>query len=332
MPQSQQRASRSVGLLGLGHALPEARRTNADPIFQQARLGAVLDGVSEAQLFTGVLERRVVSSGETAEALTVSAARAALEASGVDIHQIDRIYGCVSPSSHLVPNGLFEVHRQLGLSNTALVLPITTEFTTFVLSCALAKEAIASGACDYVLVACGSAWTQNMDYTNPHAWSVGDAASAVVLGPAERFVWLDHAVVTHSAAVDSMTLRPRSVETDHGPSTKATFQIAPEGIRAFLELGMTEPPRLLSTLMYKYDVAPGNLTLVSHQASARLMDRWAEQLRPAAYLSSLAELGNMTLATIGVNLARDSDKITTDYVGCIALGAGQHFAVSLIQR
>jgi 3-oxoacyl-[acyl-carrier-protein] synthase III len=331
MLDRQHIAARSVGLLGLGHALPETKRTNADPIFKQARLGAVANGVSEAQLFTGVIERRVVQSGETAEALTVNAARAAIAAAGVDANKIDRVYGCVSPSTYLVPNGLFEVHRQLGLRSDALVLPITTEFTTFVLGCAMAKEAIASGACEHVLVASGGAWSQNMDYGNPHAWSIGDAACAAVLGPAQRFLWVDHAVVTHSDAVDSMTLRPRSVETEHGVSTKATYQIAPDGIRVFLELGMTEPPRLLNALMHKHGVAAEELTLVSHQASGRLMDSWAEQIRPAAYLSSLAELGNMTLATVGVNLSRERDKITTGYVGCIALGAGQHFAVSLIK-
>ncbi|HWZ88889.1 MAG TPA: hypothetical protein VNW92_08560 [Polyangiaceae bacterium] len=50
-----------------------------------------------------------------------------------------------------------------------------------------------------------------------------------------------------------------------------------------------------------------------------------------AYLPTLAELGNMTLATIGVNLTMHHDKITTDNVGCIALVAGQHFVVGLIK-
>jgi 3-oxoacyl-[acyl-carrier-protein] synthase III len=324
--------AKSVGFVGLGYAVPERTRANADPIFKHARRGAVANGVSEAELFTGVLERRVVADGETAEGLTIAAARVALQASKIDPRKIDRVYGSVSPSANLLPNGLFEVHRQLELPMTTMVLPVNTDFTNFVVSCGLAKEAISSGACEYVLVACGSAWTQNLDYVNPHAWSVGDGAAAAVLGPSGRLQWLGHGLATHSAAVESMTLRSRPLDGGDGAVlSKPTFLISAQGIQAFLELGMSEPPRLLLSLMREHGVSADNLTLVSHQASARLMDRWAQQIQPRAYLSTLAELGNMTLATIGVNLAMHHDKITTDYVGCIALGAGQHFAVGLIK-
>src|SRR5450755_4535662 len=105
--------AKSVGFVGLGYAVPERARVNADPIFMHARRGAVANGVSEAELFTGVLERRVVADGESAEGLTIAAARVALQASKIDRRKIDRVYGSVSPSANLLPNGLFEVHRQL---------------------------------------------------------------------------------------------------------------------------------------------------------------------------------------------------------------------------
>lgn len=323
---------RPIGFLGLGHALPERKRNNADPLFQHARRGAEANGVSEADLFTGVLERRVVADGETAEAMTVTAAREALAAAGLAAREIDRLYGYVSPSANLLPNGLFEVHRQLELPVTCQVLPIHIDFTNFIVACGLAQEAIRAGVCKYVLVACGGAWTQNLDYANPHAWSVGDGAAAGVLGYTDELVWVGQAVATHSFAVESMTLRTREVDPQRGAAgAKPTFLISSQGVKAFLELAMTEPPRLLKGLMREHGVTPDKLTLVSHQASARLMDNWAQQLEPKAYLSTLAELGNMTLATVGINLALKGHEITTDYVGCIALGAGQHFAVGLIK-
>jgi 3-oxoacyl-[acyl-carrier-protein] synthase-3 len=313
----------------MGYALPERIRTNADPLFGQARTGAIANGVSEADLFAGILERRVVGEGETAEALTVAAAREALQAAQLSPERIDRLYGYVSPSANLVPNGLFEVHRQLELPSTTLVLPIHTEFTNFVLACALAKEAIASGACEHVLVACGGAWTQYMDYANPHAWSVGDGAAAAVLGPSSRMVWLGHAVVTHSYAIDAITLRVRG--DGNAAQARPTFSLSAEGVRVFLELGATEPPRLLLSLMQAHGVTADSMTLVGHQASTRLTESWAAQIKPKAYVSSLAELGNMTLATVGVNLARNRDALTTEYVGCISLGTGQHFAAGLLK-
>src|SRR6185437_13793486 len=121
-------------------------------------------------------------------------------------------------------------------------------FTNFLTGAALAAEAIDAGQCDYAVITCGAAWTRLMDYSQTHAWSIGDGAIAAVMGLTEYCVWLGHAFDTQSAHVNSMTLQVRPGET------RPTYRIHDEGVGVFLSCGMEVPPRLMQGLMKRFDV------------------------------------------------------------------------------
>jgi len=317
---------RSAGFIGMGTCLPPDVRFNNDPIFAREKSGGRFGDVRERDLFVGVKTRRVIAPDSAAEDLMVAAGHEALRKAGIGVERIQRLYGYASPSQHVTPNGLYKVHHDLGMRSDAWVIPVHSDFTNFLTGAALAAEAIEAGRCDYAMIACGAAWTRLMDYSQPHAWSIGDGAFAAVMGVTDHCVWLGHAFDTQSAHVNSMTLQMRPGEMH------PTYRIHDEGVAVFLSCGMQIPPRLMQALMARFDVAPEQLALVTHQASERLMNHWAEILRPKEYLSTLATLGNMTLATVGVTLALQYESIRAPYIGCLALGAGSHFAAAMLRR
>ncbi|HEX9940334.1 MAG TPA: 3-oxoacyl-[acyl-carrier-protein] synthase III C-terminal domain-containing protein [Longimicrobium sp.] len=330
---------RPVGLLGLGHAVPPHVRHNDDPVFSAVRGAARHGSVAEAELFTGMRERRFLAPGEAIEELMVQAGRQALAQAGVDAARVDRLYGYASVSEYLAPNGLFQVHAGLGLPRRAMVVPVNNEFSNFITSCILAWEAIAAGHCEYALVTCGSAWSRNMDYELPHALVVGDGAGAALLGPSARMRLVGHAAESSSGDYHVMGMKARVTERANGRRLLVdasglpvpTYEIGDQGVRAFLEEGMSGPPRLVQELFHRHDVDPAEVTLVTHQASRALLAHWGEQVRPAKHLDTFEALGNMGLASIPVTLAQRCAEVTTPYLAMVSLGPGTHITALLVQ-
>jgi 3-oxoacyl-[acyl-carrier-protein] synthase III len=331
---------RSVGLLGVGHALPEQVRRNDDPVFAGVRGSAHHGKVTEAQLFTGMRERRVLAAGETVEALMVRAGQEALGRAGVEASQVDRLYGYASVSEYLTPNGLFLVHAGLGLPRRAMVVPVNCEFSNFITGCILAWEAIAAGHCEYALVACGSSWSRHMDYALPHSTVVGDGAGAALLGPSARMRLVGHSAETSPGDFHVMGMKvhvPPPGAGGQAPVDAAgvpvpTYLIRDDGVRAFLEEGMSGPPRQVRELLRCHGVDPAQVALITHQASRGLLAHWAQEIQPAQHLDTFAELGNMGLASVPVTLSLRGQEIAAPYLVLSSLGPGTHFTALLLQR
>lgn len=326
-----------VGFLGFGYAVPERVRTNDDPLFAELRQGAQYQGVSESDLFTGMKERRVLDEGVPLESLMVEAAQRALVDADLPASRMERLYGYASWSEYLSPNGLYHVHHALGLSPSALVVPVNSDFTNFLLSSVLAREAILSGRCRQVMVCVGSSWTRNVDYANAHAPPMGDAAGAAIVGPSEHWVIVDHRTETLGGEYHTMSLKPRPrVKSDRperpDEGLRPTFRINEDGIKNFLQNGMRAPQQLVLGMLAAHGLTPADVALIGHQTSRKLMDAWAEAIKPREYPQNFERYGNMTSAAGPVLLAEFREQFTAPYVVYIALGLGSHFSVLLLRR
>jgi 3-oxoacyl-[acyl-carrier-protein] synthase-3 len=315
----------SVGIVGLGHALPASVRTNDDPLFRGIRRQH-----AESELFYGVSERRVLAAGEAVEELMLEASRSALRAAGVDPSRIDRLYGTASISEYITPNGLFRVHRDLGLPSRSLVLPINAEFTTFILSCVLSWEAIAAGHCRHALVACGAHWTPHVDYAMPYSMVIGDGAAAAVIGPSGRLLFVDYATETLSELYDVMHIRTRPRQP--GAERDPAFTIQEAGHHAFTTQGVEVPARLALGLLKKHGISSDQVALVSHESSKRLIDAWAERIRPAEYPEHLETLGDIPGCSVPMTLSMCESSLRSPYIVLISPGTGVHFAALLLKR
>ncbi|MGO4705576.1 3-oxoacyl-[acyl-carrier-protein] synthase III C-terminal domain-containing protein [Microvirga sp. 2MCAF38] len=320
--------TKSIGFLGFGSALPDHVRCNDDPVFDALRNSASADAAGEKALFYGNKERRCLAQNESLAGLVANAGHAALNDAQMATHSIDRLYGYLSVSDYIAPNALYDVHRIMGLPVDTLVVPVQSEFSNFLLSATLATEAILAGNAKTALVAVGAGWTRNMDYSQGHAIGIGDGAGAAVIGESERFVVVDWASDTFSNEYGAMAMH----HWPHKGLAYPTYGIDPSsGVQAFLSTGMDGPPRLIKRLLDKNGVAPRDVTLISHQATQKLLDHWNEQIQPAAYLDTFESLGNMVIASIPVTLAQRHSEIRTPWLVMVGLGIGAHQMALLIR-
>ncbi|MDC0719220.1 3-oxoacyl-ACP synthase [Nannocystis bainbridge] len=313
-----------VGILGFGHALPDCIRHNDDPLFA---------ALPPAGPFTGFRERRVLAAGERVETLGVRAARAALADAGVAAGAIDRLYGAVSPSEHLLPSGLFALHAELGLRSDATVVPIGGEFVNFVVALTSACEAVAAGRCERALVVVAAGWSRVVDYGDAGAFGVGDGAGAVVVGRGGSLRFVDEIGETHGALHAAMTVQlraPRHAEPGAGPRPTFVFEAAAR--RVYAELSTAAPARLWGALLARHGLVPAEVALVTHQPNQPALAAWQQQLGPGELPSVVETLGNCTLATSAIVLSLHARTLRCRHVVVLGLGIGQNFSALLLRR
>jgi 3-oxoacyl-[acyl-carrier-protein] synthase-3 len=88
----------------------------------------------------------------------------------------------------------------------------------------------------------------------------------------------------------------------------------------------------VARLLARHGLSGKDVSLVSHQASSVLMDAWKQAIQPAAYLQTLEEFANVTVANIPLNLAYHFDRIATEWVVLLAVGIEMHTNATLLRR
>lgn len=320
-----------IGILGCGMAVPDTIRRSDDPIFSAIHRQASEAGVAEADLFNGIEERRILTEGERLPDLALAAAQQALLNAKRPASVVDRLYGYLSVSEYVAPNTLFELHPRLGLADSTAVLPINCEYSNFVMSLVLAWEAMLAGHSRCALVVCAQNWTQHMDYSQGHSFSVGDGAGAAVVGRGSRLAFRDYMVQTLNASYGAMTMKHRPL-TQEPERYHTTFRFEEGGVRSVLQDGMNGPVNMVNALLRRNGIDPSDVALFSHQATRDLIDHWTTHIKPARLYNTLAKYGNMTMATLPVNLASFWTDIRERYVVLVAVGLGYHQAALLLER
>jgi 3-oxoacyl-[acyl-carrier-protein] synthase III len=131
--------------------------------------------------FRGSIERRVLGTTETSVALEVEAARAALEASGLRVEDIDlMIVGSFRPDTIGVGNAAF-VARELGLHAPAFNLESACSSSVVALhtACGLVQ----AGHYRRILCVTSCTYTRDADAASSLSWFLGDGAGAFIVGP-----------------------------------------------------------------------------------------------------------------------------------------------------
>ncbi|SDP18219.1 3-oxoacyl-[acyl-carrier-protein] synthase-3 [Actinopolyspora xinjiangensis] len=330
-----------AGVIGCGYDVPRHVRRNDDPAYDQLNRSRNRHGLFESDMFYGLDRRRFLEADETVEDLMENACLRALDRAGVSPDSIDRLYGYGSVPAYYMPNGLFAVHQRVGISENAMVVPINSEYANFLLGMIHAAEFVNSGSGRYALVVCGCNWTGYMDYTRGHAFSIGDGAGAAVVGPSDDFAVVDHEVRTFSDHYHALTMGMRTTKVTGrtqlpvDPRTNLpvpTYDMTDSGVEILGTVMRDGIPDLVHSVLGRHDIDPGKVALITHQGSKLLMEHWGERIQPGEYLETLAEYGNMTLATYPVNLAHFFDEINSDYLVIAAVGAGVYLSVLLLSR
>lgn len=331
-------AHERIAVMGVGYQVPPTIRTNDDPIFawlQQHQPPG-------HDLFSGYKERRVLACPDnltelprTLADLMVPAARLALRDAGIEAGDVDVLLGDASVSEYHTPNELADIHRRLGLSASAWIVPVNlmANFNTSVL---LADSLVRAGRCRNALIVCGCNWTRHVSYRTPQSISAADGAGAAVVGrtaDASRFALVDAEAIGSTADYGSMHLSGDPFRTADGIGfTRPYYHITEAGLTSFLTFGMKTPAEAVHRLLARNGLQGAQVCLISHQASRVLLDAWRTAIGPAQHLETLEQFANMVGANVPVNLAYHRDRIEKNDLVLLAVGPEFMASALLLRR
>jgi 3-oxoacyl-[acyl-carrier-protein] synthase-3 len=330
------KAAGSVSILGVGHRLGDQIRGNDDPVFQQLRDNPP----QNSDLFAGLEYRRVLGDDQTVVSIMVEAAVEALTRAALEPANIDLLIGAASVSEYCAPNGLTEVHHALQLPGTCRAIALNSEYTTFLDGMRIAHDMISAGSARNALVVCGNDWTRHVAYTEAICVAASDAAGAAVVGVGSQqgaFALVDWEHETQSGWYGAFRMAPRAVAMPEAPHATAFTQPlmtldAARGRSAVEAFGIPVPPRVIARLLDRNGLNPGEVTLIPHQTSDSVADRWKAAIAPARYVSTLKELADMVSASVPVNLSINFDTIPTSHLVLMGIGMEMHCTALLYSR
>ncbi len=199
-----------VGILGIGLYLPEevrrndwwpehivdswregrqaknlarAEREHADPLTDGARqtFSGMADWADDP--FKGAVERRVMPAGMKPSDMEVAAAEDALARAGVKREEIDLLFVFSQVPDQLIISNATRVHERLGLPRNCFSMSTDSACNAFVQQMTLAEQMIRGGRARYALLVQSAAVGHLCRPEDPHSAWMGDAATAVVVGP-----------------------------------------------------------------------------------------------------------------------------------------------------
>lgn len=290
---------------------------------------AVLDNDKLAELYpawpadkilekTGVRQRRVVASGETAVDLAERATRSLLMEDGVDPKTIGFTLLCTQSPDYYLPTSACLLQDRLGLSKSSGALDFNLGCSGFVYGLALAKGLIAGGMAERVLLLTAETYSR---FIHPMDKSVrtifGDAAAATLIekseddGIGEFVLGTDgsgyaNLIVPAGGArrpADTSTALEECDESGNIRSKNDIFMNGPEIFNFTLEI----VPQTVQAALDKNGLLKENIDLfVFHQANRFMLEvlRKAVRIPREKFYVNMEDIGNTVSATIPIALSR----------------------------
>jgi 3-oxoacyl-[acyl-carrier-protein] synthase-3 len=318
-----------VGLTAVASCLPQREVTTAE--LQQSV--AVASGLPlPAGMFTqatGIVTRRVAAADEYASDLAINAARQVLDQAGLDALDVDLLLFASATRDMAEPATAHVVQAALG--GRAHALDVTNACNSFLNGIDLARSMILAGRARRALVVTGETPTRSM---RPRldgmrqarqafaGYTFGDGGAAVLVEPVATGGILDVDAETHSqhwatgGIFGGGSRHPRGDEhtyfTGDGHKLRGVFEK--------IGLGLVERVHHRTGLTWD-DYA----RVLVHQVTLPYLERFVEVAGvPADKLEvTVAELGNLASASLGVQLARVRPGLRAgDKVLFVGLGGG----------
>ncbi len=293
--------SRSVGILSVGHAVPEERLTNA-------KIAEFVDTNDEwIRSRTGIESRRRVASSDSNVDLGGRAVSVALERAGITPSQIGLLVAATISADQHIPGLATGLCRSLNLEQ-AVPMDVSIACSGFTYALPLAAQWIASGVVDYAIVVGSEVMSRLMDWTDRSTCVLfGDAAGAVVLGPVEPEAGIRSFVLgTDGAGGENLTLDgglSREPFTQSQERSNHVIRMNGRGVYKFAVQAFQEVPvataEAAGWTMQDIDL------FIPHQANQRIIDGALKRLGLSSekVVMNIAEYGNTVSASVPLALS-----------------------------
>ena len=316
-------------ILGIGAYAPKAVMTNFD-------LEKLVETSDEwIQSRTGIANRHV-SEGENTSDLSVKAALAALKDAGMEAEELDMILLATTSPDHLSPSTGGLVQKKIGAKN-AVAMDISAGCTGFIYGLDLAKNLIASGSYQKILVIGAEVMSKHLDWTDRNTCILfGDGAGAAVLAKSQRNGLQDTKIYTDGDLNDLIVIPTIPVKNPMGERQAEYSALSMKGQDVF-KFATKVVTKSLKEMMKKHQLTNDDIRwVVPHQANKRIFDFAASKLKmdPNKFYLNLNEYGNTSAASIPLALSEMNQKgllAKGDKILLVGFGAGLTWGTALIQ-
>jgi len=320
---------RHSAVLGLG--LHRASR-----VVPNSEIVEAIDSSDEwIQQRSGIVERRWATPEETVQAMSVSAAREALDDAGILPGQLDCVV--VATVSHMLqtPSVATAVAHELG--TTAAAFDISAACAGFCHGLALASDMVRAGSATHVLVIGVERLSDITDPTDRGtAFIFADGAGAAVVGPSETagigpVVW-----GSDGEQYDLIRQREDWREVVASGSQRMPHLVM-QGNAVFRWAAYSMAKIADETLARTGLTADDLDVFVPHQANMRITDAMARSMKLPEHVTVARDIvhqGNASAASIPLALRQlvlDGEARSGDLALLIAFGAGLSYAAQVIR-
>jgi len=324
---------RSVGIVGVGSALPEKVLTNGELEKMVATSNQWI------MTRTGIRERRIAGPETATSDLALLAGRRALEEAGIGPEELDLILVATTTPDMAFPSTACLVQAGLGAYRAA-AFDLEAACSGFLYGLAIGEQFIASGAYETVLVIGAEVLSRIVNWSDRNTCVLfGDGAGACVLRP----VTAGKGILSHYLGADGRGggLLQLPAGGSRLPASAATVEqglhyIHMQGGEVFKFAVRIMGEASLEALR-RAGVAPDELDfLVPHQANHRIIMAAVKRLglSPEQVIVNLDRYGNMSAASIPVALeeaVRDGRIRDGDNVLLVGFGAGLTWGAAVIK-
>jgi len=326
-------ASFGATITGTGSSVPEHRLTNDD-------LARMVDTNDEwITQRTGIKERRIAREGDTTASLGTAAARKAIEAAGLNPHDIELIVVATITPEMVFPSTGCYIGAALGIPGVP-AFDLSAACSGFIYALATAGAFVRSGQYKHVLVIGAETLSRVTNYKDRSSCILfGDGAGAVVLSrttePKKGLLY--SSLHADGNGGDVMTCPPGSRKPISAQMVAEEGQFMVLRGREVYKFAVTKFEELIHDAMTKCELSVDDVSLiVPHQVNQRIIDSAMDKLGFAADKAyvNIDRYGNTSAASIPLALdeAWRAGKVKPgDNLVFVAFGAGLTWANAVVR-
>lgn len=316
---------RSV-ILGTGSALPRRRVSNDE-------LAETVD-TSDSWIIerTGIRFRHIAGDDETTATLAADAARAALDAAGLDAGDIGLIVLATATPDQTFPASATKVQAMLGI-NDCVAFDVAAVCSGFLYALSVADSMIRTGVAQKALVIGSETFSRILDWDDRTTCVLfGDGAGAVVIGAEANS---DRGILTSQLHADGR--HNGLLYVDGGPSTTGTVgKVRMKGSEVFRH-AVGNLASVMGEVLGAAGLSSADVDwVVPHQANARILDATARKLGLPAekVIVTVDQHANTSAASVPLALdvaVRDGRIMRGDLLVLEAMGGGFTWGAAVIR-
>ena len=321
---------RSV-ILGTGSALPARCVSNAE-------LSETVDTSDEwITERTGIKFRHIAGPDETTSSLATDAARAALDAAGLQGSDIDLIVLATATPDNTFPATATKVQAAIGMTG-GIAFDVAAVCSGFLYALSVADSMLRTGMAKKALVIGAETFTRILDWEDRGTCVLfGDGAGAVVLGleTAEPGDAAPRGILATQLHADGR--HHDLLYVDGGPSTTGTVgKVRMKGREVFRH-AVVNLAEVMQQVMEPLGLTSADIDwVVPHQANARILDATARKLGlpPEKVVVTVDRHANTSAASVPLALdtaVRDGRIQRGDLMVLEAMGGGLTWGAAVVR-